>query len=98
MNKPDGFDCPGCAWPDPAQPSIAEFCENGVKALTAETTAKKLTRAFFAEHPVTSLAQQSDHWLENQGRLTEPMAYDSSTDKYVPISWNQAFVRIGIWP
>jgi len=91
QNQPDGFDCPGCAWPDREHTSTFEFCENGVKAVAAEATAKRVTRDFFAAHTVAELMQQSDFELENHGRLTEPMVYEAASDKYVPIAWQQAF-------
>jgi molybdopterin-dependent oxidoreductase alpha subunit len=95
MNQPDGFDCPGCAWPDPANTSSFEFCENGAKAVSFELTKRKVTRDFFAAYTVRELEQQSDYWLEQQGRLTEPMRYNSATDHYEPISWDDAFATIG---
>ncbi len=95
MNQPDGFDCPGCAWPDPKHTSSFEFCENGAKAAAWETTKRRVTRDFFARWTVGELERQSDHWLEHQGRLTEPMRYEPATDKYVPISWDEAFALIG---
>jgi molybdopterin-dependent oxidoreductase alpha subunit len=95
MNQPDGFDCPGCAWPDPKHTSSFEFCENGAKAVAWETTKKRVTREFFASWTVSELEQQSDHWLEEQGRLTEPMRYEPATDTYVPMSWDEAFALIG---
>ncbi|HUB47465.1 MAG TPA: FdhF/YdeP family oxidoreductase [Acetobacteraceae bacterium] len=94
MNQPDGFDCPGCAWPDPSHTSSFEFCENGAKAVAFELTKRTVTRDFFAAHTVTELAQHSDYWLEEQGRLTEPMRYDRATDHYVPIAWDQAFAMV----
>ena len=94
MNQPDGFDCPGCAWPDPKHTSSFEFCENGAKAVAFELTKRLVTRDFFAAHTVTELAQHSDYWLEEQGRLTEPMRYDRATDRYVPIAWDDAFAMI----
>jgi molybdopterin-dependent oxidoreductase alpha subunit len=94
MNQPDGFDCPGCAWPDPKHTSSFEFCENGAKAVAWETTKKRVTRDFFAAWPVAALERQSDYWLEEQGRLTEPMRYDPATDRYVPVSWDEAFALI----
>ena len=94
MNQPDGFDCPGCAWPDPRHTSSFEFCENGAKAVAFELTKRRVTREFFAAHTVRELEQQSDYWLEEQGRLTEPMRYDSATDHYVPIDWADAFALI----
>ncbi|HEX3995105.1 MAG TPA: FdhF/YdeP family oxidoreductase, partial [Acetobacteraceae bacterium] len=94
MNQPDGFDCPGCAWPDPKHTSSFEFCENGAKAVAFELTRRQVTRDFFAAHTVTELAEHSDYWLEEQGRLTEPMRYDRATDRYVPIAWDDAFAMI----
>ncbi|CAJ4536181.1 oxidoreductase alpha (molybdopterin) subunit [Burkholderia pseudomallei] len=94
QNQPDGFDCPGCAWPDREHASTFEFCENGVKAVAAEATAKRVTPAFFAEHTVSALFDQSDYALEQHGRLTDPMVYDAATDRYVPIAWNAAFELI----
>ncbi|MDR3426187.1 FdhF/YdeP family oxidoreductase [Silvimonas sp.] len=90
-NQPDGFDCPGCAWPDKNHHSTFEFCENGAKAVAAEATERRVTRKFFAAHTVANLAVHDDYWLEAQGRLTEPMRYDSATDHYVPTSWDDAF-------
>ncbi|HEY0123044.1 MAG TPA: FdhF/YdeP family oxidoreductase [Rhizobium sp.] len=94
-NKPDGFDCPGCAWPDKEHTSTFQFCENGAKAVTWEATNKRVTPEFFAEHTVTELLQWSDYDLENAGRLTHPLAYDRATDTYRPIEWDAAFARIG---
>ncbi|MGA0260809.1 MAG: FdhF/YdeP family oxidoreductase, partial [bacterium] len=91
MNQPSGFDCPGCAWPEPEKTSITEFCENGVKAIAAESTSKRVSREFFESRTVESLRSWADYDLEQQGRLTEPMAYDLQTDRYTPISWNDAF-------
>ncbi|MEP7099062.1 MAG: FdhF/YdeP family oxidoreductase [Burkholderiales bacterium] len=93
-NQPDGFDCPGCAWPDRNHTSTFEFCENGVKAVAAEATARRVTAEFFAANTVAALALQSDFYLEDQGRLTEPMAYDAATDRYLPIGWDDAFALI----
>jgi molybdopterin-dependent oxidoreductase alpha subunit len=94
-NQPDGFDCPGCAWPDPKHTSSFEFCENGAKAVTWEATTKRTTPEFFAAHPVSELLGWSDYALEDEGRLTHPMVYDAATDCFVPISWDDAFARIG---
>ena len=93
-NQPAGFDCPGCAWPDRNVHSTFEFCENGVKAVANEATRKRVTRDFFAAHTVTELSAQDDHFLEAQGRLTEPMRYDAGSDRYVPIAWDEAFATI----
>jgi molybdopterin-dependent oxidoreductase alpha subunit len=95
MNQPEGFDCPGCAWPDPKHTSSFEFCENGAKAVAWEATARRCTPEFFAEHSVAELAGWSDYDLEMAGRLTHPMAYDGATDRYLPVSWNEAFSIIG---
>ena len=93
-NQPDGFDCPGCAWPDRNHASTFEFCENGAKAVAAEATARRVTPVFFEQHTVQELLAQSDFYLEDQGRLTEPMVYDAGTDTYKPIAWDDAFALI----
>lgn len=95
MNQPDGFDCPGCAWPDPKHTSSFEFCENGAKAVTWEATAKRVDLDFFAQHSVTELMGWSDYELEDAGRLTHPLRYDAETDHFVPVEWDDAFARIG---
>jgi molybdopterin-dependent oxidoreductase alpha subunit len=95
MNQPKGFDCPGCAWPDPKHTSSFEFCENGGKAVAWESTAERCTPDFFAEHSVSELEGWSDYELEMAGRLTHPMAYDVASDRYLPVSWDQAFATIG---
>src|SRR6201997_1321258 len=95
MNQPAGFDCPGCAWPDPKHTSSFEFCENDAKAVAWEATSKRCTPDFFAQHSVTELASWSDYELEMAGRLTHPMAYDAVSDRYVPVSWDKAFATIG---
>jgi molybdopterin-dependent oxidoreductase alpha subunit len=94
-NQPAGFDCPGCAWPDKAHHSTFQFCENGAKAVTWEATNKRVTPDFFAAHTVSSLLTLSDFELEDFGRLTHPMVYDASSDKFLPIEWDAAFKRIG---
>jgi molybdopterin-dependent oxidoreductase alpha subunit len=95
MNQPEGFDCPGCAWPDPKHTSSFEFCENGAKAVSFELTKRRVTPEFFAAYAVSELERQSDYWLEEQGRLTDPMRYNGVTDHYEPISWDDAFALIG---
>ena len=95
MNQPEGFDCPGCAWPDPKHTSSFEFCENGAKAVAWEATAKRCTPEFFAAHSVAELSTWGDYELEMVGRLTHPMAYDAASDHYVPVSWDEAFAIIG---
>lgn len=95
VNQPKGFDCPGCAWPDPKETSSFEFCENGAKAVSWEATAKRVRPEFFASNKVADLWNLTDYALEGLGRLTHPMAYDRSTDTYRPIAWEEAFQRIG---
>jgi molybdopterin-dependent oxidoreductase alpha subunit len=92
LNQTDGFDCQSCAWPNPdGERSIAEFCENGFKAVTYETTTKRMTPEFFREHSVAELLGQSDHWLGHQGRITEPMVLRPGATHYEPIAWDAAF-------
>ncbi|MDE9492054.1 FdhF/YdeP family oxidoreductase [Xenorhabdus bovienii] len=93
MNKAKGFDCPGCAWGDDNK-SLFSFCENGAKAMTWEATRRHVDRAFFATYSVSKLYQQSDYFLEYQGRVVEPMRYNHQTDHYEPISWDDAFTLI----
>nr|WP_314545626.1 FdhF/YdeP family oxidoreductase [uncultured Massilia sp.] len=95
VNQPEGFDCPGCAWPDPREGSSFEFCENGAKAVSWEATNKRVTPEFFAQHTVSELLAWDDFSLEWEGRLTHPMVYDKASDRYVPVSWEQAFADIG---
>lgn len=94
-NQPDGFDCPGCAWPDKEHRSTFQFCENGAKAVTWEATTKRVTPEFFAANTVTSLLQKTDYELENMGRLTHPLVYDRASDTFRPVEWEDAFARIG---
>lgn len=95
VNQPQGFDCPGCAWPDPQHTSSFEFCENGAKAVSWEATSKRAGPDFFAAHPVSDLWERSALDLEGEGRLTHPMKYDAETDTYQPIAWETAFSEIG---
>ncbi|HEY6537830.1 MAG TPA: FdhF/YdeP family oxidoreductase [Candidatus Dormibacteraeota bacterium] len=90
LNHKKGFDCPGCAWPDPERRKPAEFCENGAKHVAAEATLRRVGAAFFQEHSLSELRQRSDWWLEEQGRLTEPLIKRSGSDHYQPLSWNAA--------
>ena len=91
VNQPDGFDCPGCAWPDPEHSTMFEFCENGAKAVADEATNKRVTPAFFANNSVQSLAERSDYWLNKQGRITHPMILKSGSNYYEEITWDSAF-------
>ncbi|GLR09240.1 CbbBc protein [Mixta theicola] len=93
MNKAKGFDCPGCAWGDDNK-STFSFCENGAKAVTWEATRRFIDAEFFATHSISTLYQQSDYFLEYQGRLTEPLRYNRQTDRYEPVSWDDAFSLI----
>ncbi|MEY4766352.1 MAG: hypothetical protein RI907_3025 [Pseudomonadota bacterium] len=93
-NQPDGFDCPGCAWPDRQHTSSFEFCENGVKAVAAEATADRATPEVIARHTVSELRTWSDFDLEAMGRLTEPLVYRPDLDRYEAIGWDEAFATI----
>ena len=92
-NKDKGFDCPGCAWGDKQQ-GFLHFCENGAKAIAWESTSKKVDADFFKQYSVSQLQKQSDYWLEYQGRLTQPVRYNSATDHYEEISWDSAYACI----
>lgn len=92
MNQQDGFDCPSCAWPDPEHPSrIAEYCENGAKALGDEATSSHIGAEFFAKHSVEELSQLSDFQLNTFGRLTEPLILRKGSIHYEPVGWQEAF-------
>lgn len=95
QNKPGGFMCVSCSWAKPAEPLPFEYCENGVKATAWETTRRRAGREFFARHGMTELEGWPDHRLEEAGRLTEPMRWDPETDRYLPITWEEAFTGIG---
>jgi molybdopterin-dependent oxidoreductase alpha subunit len=92
MNHVDGFDCPSCAWPDPdpGERKVAEFCENGAKAVAWEATRKRVRPEFFAEHSLAQLRQLDDHHLEHFGRLTDPMYLAPGATHYRPIPWDDA--------
>ncbi len=94
MNQPKGFDCPGCAWPDPKHTSSFEYCENGGKAVAWEATRRRADPDFFARYTVAELSEWSDYELEMAGRVTHPMRHDAATDRYLPISWDDAFAVI----
>ncbi|SDS17999.1 oxidoreductase alpha (molybdopterin) subunit [Opitutus sp. GAS368] len=96
VNQKDGFDCQSCAWPSPDEKRhVFEFCENGAKAIASEATTRTITAEFFREYSISALAEQSDHWHELQGRLTEPMVLRTGSDHYEPMAWNEAFTLIG---
>src|SRR5690606_21970652 len=92
LNQVDGFDCQGCAWPDPAPGDRhhAEFCENGAKAVAEEATQHRVGADFFAEHSVDSLRQRSEFWLGKQGRIVEPVVLRPGATHYEPIGWDEA--------
>ena len=95
VNQVGGFDCPGCAWPEPQHRSSFEFCENGAKAIASEATTRRVTHEFFAKHSVDELAGWTDRDLNRAGRLAEPMVLEEGSRHYTPISWNDAFSRVG---
>ncbi|MGX5775858.1 FdhF/YdeP family oxidoreductase [Methylorubrum zatmanii] len=95
QNKPDGFMCVSCAWSKPAKPSTFEYCENGAKATAWEQTRKRIGPDFFERYSVTELLTWSDYDLEEKGRLTHPLRYDPQRDRYLPVSWEEAFAEIG---
>ncbi|WP_227323989.1 FdhF/YdeP family oxidoreductase [Acidisoma silvae] len=95
QNKVDGFQCVSCAWPKPAKPLPFEFCENGAKATAWEITTHRATPAFFQTHTVSKMLGWADYDLEQAGRITQPLRYDSASDRYLEVSWAEAFADIG---
>lgn len=95
VNQKDGFDCPGCAWPEEDKRHLAEFCENGAKAVAEEATLRRIGADFFAAHSIAELESHDDWWLGQQGRLTEPMLLEEGATHYRPISWDDALREIG---
>lgn len=93
LNQAEGFDCTSCAWPDPdpGHRSVAEFCENGAKAIAEEATTRRATPEFFARHSVAELDDRSEYWLGQQGRITHPMVRRPGGTHYEPIGWDDAF-------
>ena len=96
VNQKDGYDCPGCAWPDPDddRSSIAEYCENGAKAIAEEATTKKLNASFFAQNSVASLSQLTDYEIGKKGRIALPLYLPKGSTHYQPITWEDAFAKI----
>lgn len=90
INQQDGFDCPGCAWPDPEHRTSFEFCENGAKAVADEAMSANVTPAFFKKYSVSDLLKKSDYWLNNQGRLERPMLLKPGSTNYESIDWSDA--------
>ncbi|HEX6037305.1 FdhF/YdeP family oxidoreductase [Longimicrobium sp.] len=97
LNQDGGVDCPGCAWPEPAagERSHFEFCENGAKAVAAEATRKRVTPEFFARYSIDELQAQSDYWLEQQGRVAQPVILREGKRHFEPIGWDEAFAKAG---
>ncbi|WP_411910492.1 molybdopterin-dependent oxidoreductase [Mesorhizobium sp. CA13] len=96
QNKADGYMCISCSWAKPADPRPFEFCENGAKATMWDQTKLRCGPDFFARHSVTELLDWPDRDLEKQGRLTDPLRYNAVTDRYEPVSWDDAFLEIGM--
>jgi len=94
VNQKDGFDCPGCAWPEEDKRHVAEFCENGAKAVAEEATLRTVGPAFFQEHSLEELRRHDDWWLGQQGRLTHPMILDEGATHYRPLTWDDALRAI----
>ncbi|WP_335939438.1 FdhF/YdeP family oxidoreductase [Streptomyces sp. PTD5-9] len=94
VNQKNGFDCPGCAWPEGDRRHTAEFCENGAKAVAEEATLRRVTPEFFAAHSVSDLAARSGYWLGQQGRITQPMYLPEGAEHYEPVTWERAFAVI----
>jgi anaerobic selenocysteine-containing dehydrogenase len=97
INQKGGFDCPGCAWPDPddERSSLGEYCENGIKAIAEEAQKNTIDSNFFAKHSVCELASWTDFEIGKSGRLSQPMYLPSGSDHYQPISWQEAFEMVG---
>ena len=95
VNQEKGFDCPGCAWPDPEHRALAEFCENGARAVADEADKRTVGPRFFGQWSIQRLSEQSDYWLNRRGRLTHPMWREKGGECYREISWEQAFEKIG---
>ena len=97
INQKDGFDCPGCAWPDPDEKRafLSEYCENGAKAIAEEATKNRVSPLFFATHATDELAALSDFELGKKGRITHPVLLKEGSRHYEEISWPKAFELIG---
>jgi molybdopterin-dependent oxidoreductase alpha subunit len=96
LNQKKGFDCPGCAWPDPddKRSLFSEYCENGAKAVAEEATLKRADPFFFSQHPVSEMLTWSDFEIGKSGRLTHPMVLKPGDDYYSPIEWEDAYQLI----
>ena len=92
LNQAGGFDCQSCAWPDPdSHRTLAEFCENGAKAMADEGTTKRIGADFFAKYSLAEIAAHDDFWLNDQGRITEPVMLKAGSNHFVPVAWDEAF-------
>ncbi|WP_431950250.1 FdhF/YdeP family oxidoreductase [Actinacidiphila sp. bgisy167] len=90
INQAKGIDCPGCAWPEeaPGKRHMNEYCENGAKHINDEATSHRVRREFFEQYTIDELGRKSDYWLNQQGRLTEPMVKRPGSAHYEPITWD----------
>ncbi|MCR9051546.1 MAG: FdhF/YdeP family oxidoreductase [Phaeodactylibacter xiamenensis] len=97
LNQKGGFDCPGCAWPDPddERSKLGEYCENGMKAIAEEAQKKTIDRVFFAHNSIAEMREWSDYEIGKKGRLSEPLVLREGSTHYEPISWEEAFKMIG---
>ena len=97
INQRDGFDCPGCAWPESitGKRKPAEFCENGAKPIAEQTTVRTVTPEFWADHSIEELDSKSEFWLGSRRRITEPVVIRPGERHYSPVSWKDAFTLIG---
>ena len=95
QNKADGYMCVSCSWGKPVEPHPFEYCENGAKATAWETTKRRVKPHFFAKHTLTELEDWPDHDLEEAGRLTTPMRWNASSDRYEPVGWDEACAETG---
>jgi molybdopterin-dependent oxidoreductase alpha subunit len=95
VNQLAGFDCPGCAWPDPKHRAMAEFCENGAKAVADEAMKASVDADFFKQHTIEELTRWSDYELNGAGRIAEPMVLRQGASNYETIEWDEAFELIG---
>lgn len=94
VNQKEGFDCPGCAWPDPDHRTTFEFCENGAKAVADEAMKAKVTPSFFSQNSVQDLAELSDYELNMLGRISSPVVLREGSSRYEAITWDDAFTMI----
>ncbi|MFC4722063.1 FdhF/YdeP family oxidoreductase [Geojedonia litorea] len=97
INQKGGFDCPGCAWPDPddERSSLGEYCENGIKAIAEEAQKNLIDSDFFKKHSVSQLSSWTDFEIGKSGRLSRPMYLPAGATHYQPITWGEAFEKVG---